>query len=1574
MALTRPLTRVIFRRSPRKMGLWLMLLVTAVGLGGALFNSGHAQAATSSYVNFQARLQTAPGAIVPDGNYHIEFKIYNASSSSGSSQGSCTGDSACLWTETRTTGNLVTVKNGYLTVNLGSVTALPSIDWSQQLWLTMRVGGTGGSPSWDPEMSPRLQLTATPYSFASGKLQTTSGSFTSTLSIAAPTGGSQTFTIPDQGAAGSYTLLTTATAASGFIQNGTSPQTANYNITGNGTIGGNLTVSGTVNGNTFTGSTLTFSSASTSTINAAASQGLSLVGNGATTLSTTSGSLTLSAPATQTIFIGTTNNNTITLGTTTATSTITIGRSTNSNIINIGNANTATGNTQTIYIGNGAPAGTGNAAITIGNTANNSSVTANAGTGNINLNTVNTTGGTIVKSATSNSVAALQVQNASGNEILTVDTSGGQTTFGKASTVSGKLVLFNATNGNTATLQSGTTSSSYSLTLPTALGSSGDCLKDSNGAGLLAFGTCDVSAVTSVGPIAGASNANGATITGTTLNLTPADATNGGVLTNGTQSILGAKTFTTSLTSPTVNATTNIQTGSTIRLDSSGNLTNIGTYSGSGNITSSGGVLNIQGTGTNSLSGNLAVNGTSSLNNSYPVYSWTSAGGTDLNWKTIANVSLGTGTFVGATFEVNLSSFCSNGGCTGYDIRIIGAITRSGAVQDDTDSATLRGPYSVYVRVVKVNNSTYELQVNQAQNGNAVTFRSQFMSISGGTVTYVQSPANGTTTGTNYIASVSDTYYFSHILAQGNINVTNTNANALFIADNSSNPTLTVDTTTRTMYIDKVDSFATNYPVGAISRVSRTNALSSSAPYGTGSYTPTGTFTPLANTVLVANIGVLKDASGTPLNTAGTDITISGGGLTWVAITGKAAPSAVAPTYDVGTRSFYAIVGGSPPTGMQVTVDAGAFSIYRYNVAVDEYTNVDTTTPVAGAVAANRVSANNNTFTATLSATPTTDDYKISFATMDEDFTPTGFAVPSGWTQIYDIGPVQGGDGPESIVQQQTASTSTTLDFAISNNADQSPNATTVYGGFIMKHNTGTVSQGILQLGAGVTTDIIAKPTSTFQVQNSSGTALFSVNTLTGAVKVGNSLQGGVISLTQQVNTSSTITVTGAGVGYYLSADSGTTNSSLTTTFNITGLSDNEGTIAFLSIRANKGSTTGTRTHTVVVQINSSQVSQVQTNNGTSSTSAFTNIENYMVMRLNGAWRIIGSGPNNSDTADLAEWIKYTGVQPEPGELLTVGDDMVNGSVKKTTGAYDNKLIGVVTTSPALTFYNNNNRDSVPIALTGRVPVKVSTENGPIEAGDYLTASSVPGVAMKATKAGRMVGTALTSYSGEGDGSVIVQVQPGYAVPAFGASQLYTGDNGQGQTPQGAGNVQGSQLLGSRLDELNERVDTLSGNLQSLRSTVDDLGSSINTGSLQTSSLRATGSATVQGDLTVGGTTRLKGLELSDHLTTKGDAPKVELQPAAGTGDKAKVEITGNDITGVLTIFIGDDPLADNLLKLTFNKAYQVTPQVVLTPVGKGSAGLQPYVDQPTSKDFMVGVTNQPESGQSYKFNYQIMQ
>lgn len=130
-----------------------------------------AVAGINEQLNYQARLLTSTGAVVADGTYNVEFKIYQDGTgcvSSGSSP--CGG--TLKWTETRTTTNRITVKNGYFSVQLGSVTPFgTSVDWNQDtLWLSINIGGTAVSPVWDGEMTPFRRLSATPYALNAGKL------------------------------------------------------------------------------------------------------------------------------------------------------------------------------------------------------------------------------------------------------------------------------------------------------------------------------------------------------------------------------------------------------------------------------------------------------------------------------------------------------------------------------------------------------------------------------------------------------------------------------------------------------------------------------------------------------------------------------------------------------------------------------------------------------------------------------------------------------------------------------------------------------------------------------------------------------------------------------------------------------------------------------------------------------------------------------------------------------------------------------------------------------------------------------------------------------------------------------------------------------------------------------------------------------------------------------------------------------------------------------------------------------------------------------------------------------------
>jgi hypothetical protein len=80
-----------------------------------------------------------------------------------------------------------------------------------------------------------------------------------------------------------------------------------------------------------------------------------------------------------------------------------------------------------------------------------------------------------------------------------------------------------------------------------------------------------------------------------------------------------------------------------------------------------------------------------------------------------------------------------------------------------------------------------------------------------------------------------------------------------------------------------------------------------------------------------------------------------------------------------------------------------------------------------------------------------------------------------------------------------------------------------------------------------------------------------------------------------------------------------------------------------------------------------------------------------------------------------------------------------------------------------------------PIALSGRVPTKVNLEGGPVEVGDRIAPSSVPGVGKRATFFEDSVGIALEPYDGttpESPITVFIDLQKGIDIPALAANLL----------------------------------------------------------------------------------------------------------------------------------------------------------------------------------------------------------
>ncbi|MBI2404577.1 hypothetical protein HYV22_00135, partial [Candidatus Gottesmanbacteria bacterium] len=136
---------------------------------------------------------------------------------------------------------------------------------------------------------------------------------------------------------------------------------------------------------------------------------------------------------------------------------------------------------------------------------------------------------------------------------------------------------------------------------------------------------------------------------------------------------------------------------------------------------------------------------------------------------------------------------------------------------------------------------------------------------------------------------------------------------------------------------------------------------------------------------------------------------------------------------------------------------------------------------------------------------------------------------------------------------------------------------------------------------------------------------------------------------------------------------------------------------------------------------------------------------------------------------DLAE--DYQASEPLSAGDVVAFDLEASKTVRKTNTPGDPRLAGVVSTQPGLLLQDPQNKNGMyPIALAGRVPVKIASTSAAITIGDPLTSSSQAGKAQKQTRAGQSIGKALENWSCNSEVStckdtIEVFVNLGYADP-----------------------------------------------------------------------------------------------------------------------------------------------------------------------------------------------------------------
>lgn len=104
----------------------------------------------------------------------------------------------------------------------------------------------------------------------------------------------------------------------------------------------------------------------------------------------------------------------------------------------------------------------------------------------------------------------------------------------------------------------------------------------------------------------------------------------------------------------------------------------------------------------------------------------------------------------------------------------------------------------------------------------------------------------------------------------------------------------------------------------------------------------------------------------------------------------------------------------------------------------------------------------------------------------------------------------------------------------------------------------------------------------------------------------------------------------------------------------------------------------------------------------------------------------------------------------------TADKDAIEGDILKTTDkglvradiGFDPKMFGVIQQQPLLVYRTETKGQ--PVVRSGIAQVNVTTLNGPIKYGDYITASTILGKGQKALESGYTLGVALAAFTGEG--------------------------------------------------------------------------------------------------------------------------------------------------------------------------------------------------------------------------------
>jgi hypothetical protein len=206
--------------------------------------------------------------------------------------------------------------------------------------------------------------------------------------------------------------------------------------------------------------------------------------------------------------------------------------------------------------------------------------------------------------------------------------------------------------------------------------------------------------------------------------------------------------------------------------------------------------------------------------------------------------------------------------------------------------------------------------------------------------------------------------------------------------------------------------------------------------------------------------------------------------------------------------------------------------------------------------------------------------------------------------------------------------------------------------------------------------------------------------------------------------------------------------------------------------------------------------------------------------------------------ADIAENYPVASPNISAGDIVSFDPGMPI-TVKLAERGDNRPLAGVISTKPGITLGEEDAAAAGqrPVALSGRVPVKFSSENGDVQIGDRITLSATPGVGKKANVFDDTVGIVIAPVEHTESGETVMifmDLQPGTDINAIAFSLLGNNTAGFGSSTGASTTMPTGPLdfVGGMMSAIGKRISMFSFGAQATSSATSTAATASSTPSM----------------------------------------------------------------------------------------------------------------------------------------------